>query len=82
MTLSTTRNLGKYEIFEELGKGGFATVFRAVDTTLDREVALKVLHPQLLVDSTLVERFQREARALANLRHPHIVTVYEVTEAE
>jgi hypothetical protein len=74
--------LGKYEILEELGRGGFGTVYRAADTTLGREVALKVLHPQLLVDPAFVERFLREARALAALRHPHIVTVHEVGNVE
>lgn len=74
----TIETLGKYHILGELGSGGFATVFRALDTTLDREVALKVLHPQLLVDQTTVARFQREARAAARLQHPNIVTIYEV----
>jgi serine/threonine-protein kinase len=74
--------LGKYQIVAEIGRGGFATVYRALDSTLDREVALKILHPQLLVDAGFVERFQREARALAQLRHPHIVTVHEVGQAE
>jgi branched-chain amino acid transport system substrate-binding protein len=74
--------LGKYQIFEELGRGAFATVYRALDTTLDREVALKILHPQLLTDPTFVERFKREARAMANLDHQHIATVYEIGEAE
>lgn len=74
--------LGKYQIQRELGRGGFATVYQAVDTTLDREVALKVLHPQLLTDPGFVMRFQKEAFALARLRHPHIVTVYEVVEVE
>ena len=76
------QRLGKYDILEELGRGGFATVYRARDCTLEREVALKVLHPQLLVDPVFVERFQREARTLANLRHPHIVTIYESGAAE
>ncbi len=74
--------LGKYQLLEELGRGGFATVYRALNTSLDREEALKVLHPQLLVDPGFVARFLREARAIANLRHPHIVTVYEVGNAD
>ena len=77
-----TQQLGKYRILDELGRGAFATVYRALDTTLDREVALKILHPQLLTDPTFVERFKREARAMADLTHPHIVTVYEIGEAE
>jgi serine/threonine-protein kinase len=48
--------LGKYRIREQLGRGGFATVYRALDTTLDREVALKVLHPPLLTDPTFIAR--------------------------
>ncbi len=76
------QQLGKYEIIEELGRGAFATVYRALDTTLNREVALKVLHPQLLTDPTFVARFKREARALAGLDHAHIVTVYEIGEVE
>jgi serine/threonine-protein kinase len=76
------QRLGKYDILEERGRGGFAAVYRARDCTLEREVALKVLHPQLLVDPVFVERFQREARTLANLRHPHIVTIYESGAAE
>lgn len=79
---SDIRTLGKYQILDELGRGGFATVYRALDPTLDREVALKVLHPQLLTDPAFVARFRQEARALANLRHPQIVTVYEVGEAD
>jgi len=76
------QTLGRYQIRGELGRGGFATVYRALDTTLDRQVALKVLHPQLLTDRVFAERFRKEARALAGLRHPNIITVYEVGEAE
>jgi serine/threonine protein kinase len=75
-------SLGKYEILEEIGSGGFATVYRAVDTTLDREVALKVLDPLLMRDEAFVERFQREARAAASLEHPNIVPIYEVGEGD
>jgi serine/threonine protein kinase len=74
--------LGKYHILEELGKGGFATVYRALDTTLEREVALKVLDPLLMRDEAWVERFRREARAVARLNHPHIVTIHEIDEAD
>jgi len=81
MSLSS-QTLGKYRSLEELGRGGFATVYRAEDSTLGREVALKILHPQLLTDYGWVERFHREARAIARLRHPHIVTIYEIGEAE
>jgi len=72
------QTLGKYRILEEIGRGGFATVYQAEDTTLEREVALKVLAPLLMQDETFVARFQREARAAARLEHPHIVPIYEV----
>lgn len=74
--------LGKYRILSEIGRGGFATVYRALDTTLEREVALKVLDPLLMRDATWVARFHREARAVARLKHPHIVTIYEIGEAD
>ncbi|MHC1783643.1 MAG: protein kinase [Anaerolineaceae bacterium] len=74
--------LGKYELHEELGKGGFGTVYRATDTSLDREVALKVLHPQLMVDPNFITRFRKEARILASLDNHHIVTIYELDEVE
>ena len=74
--------LGKYEILEEIGRGGFATVYKALDPGLQRQVALKILHPHLAGDRPFVERFLREARAAANLNHPHIVTIYEVGEEE
>ena len=78
MTDSVPEKLGKYKIIEEVGRGGFAAVYKAVDTTLDRTVALKVLAPHLLWDPTFVQRFQREAKVAANLDHPHIVTIHEV----
>ncbi len=74
--------IGKYEILGEIGRGGYATVYRARDADLHREVALKVLHPKLMGDPVLVARFYREARAAAGLDHPHIVTVYEVGQSE
>ena len=63
-------------------QGGFGTVYRAIDTLLGREVALKVLHPQLMVDESFVERFKKESRTLATLEHPNIVTIYELGEAD
>jgi branched-chain amino acid transport system substrate-binding protein len=76
------QQFGKYHILDELGRGGFATVYKAVDTTLDREVALKILHPPLLTDRRFVQNFRLEAKTLAALRHPHIITVYEVGEVD
>ena len=74
--------LGKYELHEELGRGGFGTVYRATDTALQREVALKVLHPQLTTDPDFLEKFRAEARMVANLNSHHIVTIYDLDEAE
>ena len=69
--------LGRFEIREELGSGGMATVYRARDTELRREVALKVLFPHLSKRRDVVARFHREARAAAALDHPNIVRVYD-----
>ena len=69
-----------YEIQRELGHGGMATVFLAVQNSLDRLVALKVLAPHLARDPIPKERFLREARFAANLHHPHIVEIYDVGE--
>jgi serine/threonine-protein kinase len=73
--------IGRYEVRAELGTGGFATVYRAYDPALDREVALKVLHAHLAGDPLIRERFLREGRALARVRHPNIVHVYDAGEA-
>jgi serine/threonine-protein kinase len=77
MAESIPNRLGKYEIIGEIGRGGFAAVYEAVDTTLDRTVALKVLAPHLLWDPSFLERFQQEAKLAANLKHPNIVVIYE-----
>jgi branched-chain amino acid transport system substrate-binding protein len=74
------KTLGKYELLEELGRGGFGTVYRARDTTLDVERAVKVLHPALVASPEFIERFRREARIAARLDHPNIVPVYEFGE--
>lgn len=69
---------GKFRLMEELGKGGYGTVYRAIDTMLDVERAIKVLHPALVADLEFVERFRREARLMAKLEHPHLIPVYEM----
>jgi WD40 repeat protein/serine/threonine protein kinase len=74
--------LGKYEIIEEIGHGGYGTVYRAYDTVLDIERAVKVLHPALVAAPEFIERFQHEAKIAARLDHPHIVPVYELGEAQ
>jgi WD40 repeat protein len=76
------RVLGKFQLLERVGQGGFGAVWKARDTELDRVVALKLPHAGLLDSSGLRERFQREARAAAQLRHPGIVTVHEVATLE
>lgn len=74
--------IGKYEILAELGKGGFGVVYKARDITLDRVVALKVLHAQLTLDDRFVEYFEREARSLAKIDHPNVVTIHEIGNNE
>ena len=76
------RRLGRYEIRAEIGRGGMARVYRAVDTLLQRPVAIKVLAAQLSMDPEFVKRFEREARTAAGLRHPGIVTIYDVGEQD
>ncbi len=77
MTLS---QIGRYTIIDEIGSGGFATVYRAMDRVLQREVALKVIRPWLMSDSDYVARFQREARIVAQLDHPRIVSILDFGE--
>jgi eukaryotic-like serine/threonine-protein kinase len=74
--------LAKYEILGEIGHGGMATVYRARDRRLGREVAVKVIHPHLRDSKEVVSRFSTEAKAVAKLRHPNIVDVYDVSEAD
>src|SRR5215813_14838663 len=73
-------NVGKYEVLAELAKGSMGILYRARDTVLDREVALKTIAGTGSLDPELKERFYREARAGARLHHPNVVTVYELGE--
>jgi eukaryotic-like serine/threonine-protein kinase len=83
MTMASSPKLiGKYEILEELGRGGFAVVYKARDVELDRIVALKVLRPALSDDPDFVARFKQEARAAARLQHPDIVVVHDATQID
>jgi serine/threonine-protein kinase len=75
------RVLGRYEILSELGQGGMGAVYLARHTLLGKTVALKTLLPQLAQNPDYVARFMREARAAANLNHPHIVQVFDVDQA-
>jgi serine/threonine protein kinase len=67
-----------YEIYERIGKGGMATVYRALHLNLDREVAIKIMDPAMNADEQFSERFVREARISAQLIHPHILQIYDV----
>jgi serine/threonine-protein kinase len=68
---------GRYRVDARIAVGGMATVYRAVDTRLDRVLALKVMHPSLAVDASFVERFIREAKSVARLAHPNVVQVFD-----
>src|SRR5918996_1942549 len=68
---------GRYELEELVGTGGMSSVYRAHDRLLERHVALKILHESHLADAETIERFRREARAVAQLSHPNIVTVID-----
>jgi tetratricopeptide (TPR) repeat protein/tRNA A-37 threonylcarbamoyl transferase component Bud32 len=81
-TASGARPLGKFQLLERVGLGAFGAVWKARDTELDRTVALKIPHAGLLTAGDELERFRREARAAAQLRHPGIVTVHEVVTLE
>jgi eukaryotic-like serine/threonine-protein kinase len=82
MPLSPGALLGTYQIVGPIGAGGMGEVYRAHDPRLGRDVALKVLPPSLQNDPESLERFSREARAVAALNHPHIVTIYSTEEAD
>jgi eukaryotic-like serine/threonine-protein kinase len=76
------QSLAHYRIIAAIGAGGMGEVYRATDTRLHRDVALKVLPPEMAASAELIQRFQREARAVAALNHPHVVTIYSVEEAD
>ena len=71
------KTLGPYRILERIGRGGMATVYKAYQPSLDRDVAVKVLPAHLSEEASFAKRFQREARAVAKLEHPHILAVYD-----
>jgi serine/threonine protein kinase len=78
MSLIAGARLGCYEILSPLGAGGMGEIYRARDTRLDRTVAIKILTTALAADPQLRERFDREARAISSLNHPHICTLFDV----
>jgi eukaryotic-like serine/threonine-protein kinase len=81
MGLTAGTRLGPYEILSALGAGGMGEVYRARDTKLNRDVALKVLPPAFTADADRVARFEREARVLASLNHPRIGSIYGLEDA-
>src|SRR6266550_3126464 len=81
MSLTTGTRLGPYEILSALGVGGMGEVYRARDTKLGRDVALKVIPDTYALDSDRLARFQREAQVLASLNHPHIAAIYGVEDS-
>ena len=81
MAFTPGTRLGVYEVTAQIGEGGMGQVYRATDTKLKRQVALKILPPSLAADSDRLARFQREAEVLASLNHPHIAAIYGLEES-
>ena len=73
---------GRYEIIEELGKGGMGTVYRALDKKLSEEVALKLIKPEIAADKKTIERFKNELKLARKIRHRNVGGMYEIMEAE
>jgi serine/threonine-protein kinase len=73
---------GRYRLDAQVGAGGMSTVYRAFDATLERRVAIKLMHRDIAADTDQLERFRREARAVAQLNHPHIVGVIDAGEED
>ena len=82
MPLSPSTKLGAYQILESIGVGGMGEVYVAEDGKLSRKVALKVLPPEMAARPERLMRFEREAKAVAALNHPNIVTIYSVEKAD
>ncbi len=78
MSLQPGTTLGPYQIDAPLGAGGMGEVYKATDTRLDRTVAIKVLPEHVAADPDLKQRFEREARTVAALNHPHICTLFDI----
>src|ERR1039457_674500 len=78
MALTSGTKLGPYEILAPIGAGGMGEVYRAKDTRLDRTVAIKILPPHLAGDPQFRERFEREAKTISALNHPHICALYDI----
>src|SRR5450631_92362 len=80
MTSIGTMIAGRYRLEAVIGRGGMSTVYKAFDTVLERPVAIKLMHREITSDSDQLERFRREARSVAQLNHPHVVTVIDAGE--
>jgi serine/threonine protein kinase len=78
MAMASGTRLGPYEVLSPLGAGGMGQVYRARDTRLDRTVAIKILPAHLSADPTRKQRFEREAKAISSLNHPHICVLFDV----
>src|SRR2546422_3796985 len=76
------KTIAHYQILEKLGEGGMGVVYKARDTHLDRFVALKILPPERVADPDRKRRFVQEAKAASSLHHPHIVTIFDIDEAD
>src|SRR2546426_7400670 len=82
MPIASGVRLGPYEIVAAIGSGGMGDVYRAHDTRLDRDVAVKVLPSSVAADQHRIARFEREARAVAAINHPNILALYDVGSAD
>src|SRR6195256_6324566 len=80
MTVLGTLLGGRYRLDARIGRGGMSTVYRAFDVVLERPVAIKLMHREIAADADQLERFRREARSVAQLNHPQIVTVIDAGE--
>ena len=81
MALTPGTRIGVYEITAQIGEGGMGQVYRATDTKLKRQVAIKILPPSLAADADRLARFQREAEVLASLNHPNVAAIYGLEDS-
>ena len=82
VSLATGQMLSHYRLVEKIGEGGMGVVWKAFDSALDREVAIKILPNEFAQDRHRLSRFEHEAKAVASLNHPNIVTIHSVEEAD